>query len=109
MHILRFNYRTCPVEAGEWHTGCKRLYDLLPIGAIGRLKRQRRELFEAVNNVTLTKALEELSQMKKQRKDVDKSLRKKRASELEIRVDLLQHSRATCKDPGSKTSRNSHV
>ena len=93
---------------GKWHVGVKRVYDMMPAGAVTRLAEQRLESMKEPNNIAMAEALAAIAKFEsenQQKFDRSQDLMKE---ELHSRPDLLleleaKHAQAVYlyRDPGA--------
>ncbi len=84
---------------GKYRIGIKRAYELFPRDLVSRLKRKRKEKWDAAQRKTVADAEQALADWKKEHAQ-PKRAEKKERDELQARIDLLQKLQKSYDDPG---------
>ncbi|KAL5708116.1 tripeptidyl-peptidase II [Ranunculus cassubicifolius] len=75
---------------GEWHVGCKLVYDFFPDSLASRLKKERKKRWDEKNQEAIAQAVKQLDEFEQKHKKVDDINLKGIRGELQNRVDYLR-------------------
>ncbi|KAK6155687.1 hypothetical protein DH2020_009935 [Rehmannia glutinosa] len=76
--------------SGEWHVGCKLVYELFTNTLTDRLKKERKKRWDEKNQEAIAEAVKHLDEFDKRHTKVDDTNLKKKREDLQSRVDLLR-------------------
>ncbi len=86
-------------KSGKYHVGIKRAYELYPSRLVPRLKRKRRESWDADQRALVTKLQREIVAFN-EANPKPKADKKKSGKDLEKRLELLRAAQKSYDDPG---------
>ncbi|XP_031502252.1 tripeptidyl-peptidase 2 isoform X2 [Nymphaea colorata] len=76
--------------SGEWHVGCKLIYELFTDALISRLKKERKKKWDERNQEAISDALKALNEFDQKHPKADSVKLKKTREDLQNKVDLLR-------------------
>ncbi|PIA53523.1 hypothetical protein AQUCO_00900248v1 [Aquilegia coerulea] len=85
---------------GEWHIGCKLVYELFTANLTSRLKKERRKKWDEKNQEAIAKAVQHLDEFDQKHKKLDDINLKASRGDLQSRVDYLRKQADTYDDKG---------
>lgn len=86
--------------SGEWHVGCKLIYELFPASLMNRVKKERKRKWDEKNHEAISDALMSLNEFDKEHdKTEDKNLGRFR-DDLQNRFDFLKKEAESYDDRG---------
>ncbi|KAL7146324.1 hypothetical protein ABFS83_06G033000 [Erythranthe nasuta] len=86
--------------SGEWHVGCKLVYELFTSTLTDRLKKERKKRWDEKNQEAIAEAVKQLDEFDKKHTKVDDTNMKKNREDLQSRVDLLRKLADSYDDKG---------
>ncbi|KAH6782852.1 tripeptidyl peptidase ii [Perilla frutescens var. hirtella] len=86
--------------SGEWHIGCKLLYELFTSTLTDRLKKERKKKWDEKNQEAIAEAVKQLDDFDKRHTKVEDTNLKKKREDLQSRVDLLRKQADNYDDKG---------
>ncbi|KAL6545206.1 tripeptidyl-peptidase II Tpp2 [Orobanche hederae] len=95
--VLNSSWKNC---SGEWHVGCKLVYELFTSTLTDRLKEERKKRWDEKNQEAIAEAVKQLDEFDKRHTKVDESNLKKKREDLQSRVDLLRKQADSYDDKG---------
>ncbi|KAL6541573.1 tripeptidyl-peptidase II Tpp2 [Orobanche gracilis] len=87
-------------HSGEWHVGCKLVYELFTSTLTDRLKKERKKRWDEKNQESIAEAVKQLDEFDKRHAKVDDSNLKKKREDIQSRVDLLRKQADSYDDKG---------
>ncbi|CAN4087751.1 unnamed protein product [Withania somnifera] len=86
--------------SGEWHVGCKLVYDLFTDTLTSRVKKERKRRWDEKNQEATAEAVKQLDQFDKKHAKIEGVHLKKIREDLQNRVDLLRKQADSYDDKG---------
>ncbi|KAJ8771482.1 hypothetical protein K2173_026659 [Erythroxylum novogranatense] len=86
--------------SGEWHVGCKLVYELFPNSLTSRLKRERRKKWDEKNHEEIANAVKQLDEFNQKHPNPDDVNLKKIREDLQHRIDILRKQADSYDDRG---------
>ncbi|PHT53171.1 Tripeptidyl-peptidase 2 [Capsicum baccatum] len=86
--------------SGEWHVGCKLVYELFTDTLTSRVKKERKRRWDEKNQEAIAEAVKQLDQFDKKHTKVEGVHLKKVREDLQNRVDLLRKQADSYDDKG---------
>ncbi|XP_042510355.1 tripeptidyl-peptidase 2 [Macadamia integrifolia] len=86
--------------SGEWHVGCKLVYELFTDTLTSRLKGERKKKWDEKNQEAVAEAVKHLNEFDQKHIKVEDANLKKTREDLQSRVDLLQKQADSYDDKG---------
>ncbi|GFP82230.1 tripeptidyl-peptidase 2 [Phtheirospermum japonicum] len=86
--------------SGEWHVGCKLVYELFTNTLTDRLKKERKKRWDEKNQEAIAEAVKQLDEFDKRHTKVDDTNLKRKKEDLQSRVDLLRKQADSYDDKG---------
>ncbi|XP_047941197.1 tripeptidyl-peptidase 2 isoform X1 [Salvia hispanica] len=86
--------------SGEWHVGCKLVYELFTSTLTDRLKKERKKKWDEKNQEAISDAVKQLFDFDKKHPKVDDTNLKKKREDLQSKVDLLRKQSDNYDDKG---------
>ncbi|KAL2550422.1 Tripeptidyl-peptidase 2 [Forsythia ovata] len=85
---------------GEWHVGCKLVYELFTNTLTSRLKEERKKRWDEKNQEAIAEAVKQLDEFDKKHTKIEDANLKKVREDLQNRVDLLRKQADSYDDKG---------
>ncbi|KAL2227071.1 UNVERIFIED_CONTAM: Tripeptidyl-peptidase 2 [Sesamum indicum] len=85
---------------GEWHVGCKLVYELFTNTLTDRLKKERKKKWDEKNQEAIAEAVKQLDEFDKKHTKVDDTILKRKREDLQSRVDFLRKQAESYDDKG---------
>ncbi|KAL0317794.1 UNVERIFIED_CONTAM: Tripeptidyl-peptidase 2 [Sesamum angustifolium] len=86
--------------SGEWHVGCKLVYELFTNTLTDRLKKERKKKWDEKNQEAVAEAVKQLDEFDKKHAKVDDTILKRKREDLQSRVDFLRKQADSYDDKG---------
>ncbi|KAK4384978.1 Tripeptidyl-peptidase 2 [Sesamum angolense] len=86
--------------SGEWHVGCKLVYELFTSTLTDRLKKERKKKWDEKNQEAVAEAVKQLDEFDKKHAKVDDTILKRKREDLQSRVDFLRKQADSYDDKG---------
>ncbi|XP_057527935.1 tripeptidyl-peptidase 2 isoform X1 [Amaranthus tricolor] len=86
--------------SGEWHVGCKLVYELFTKDLTSRLKKERRKKWDEKNQEAIADAVKKLSEFDQKHTKVEDVHLKRLREDLQSRIDFLQKQANSYEDKG---------
>ncbi|KAL2920688.1 Tripeptidyl-peptidase 2 [Bienertia sinuspersici] len=86
--------------SGEWHVGCKLVYELFTKELTSRLKKERRKKWEEKNQEAIAEAVNNLTEFDQKHTKVEDLHLKRLREDLQSRIDFLQKQANNFDDKG---------
>ncbi|KNA22818.1 hypothetical protein SOVF_030530 [Spinacia oleracea] len=86
--------------SGEWHVGCKLVYELFTKDLTSRLKKERKKMWDEKNQEAIAKAVKDLSEFEQKHTKLEDPHLKRLREDLQSRVDFLQKGTNSYNDKG---------
>lgn len=86
--------------SGEWHVGCKLVYELFTDDLTSRMKKERRKKWDEKNQEAIAEAVNKLHDFDQKHPKVDDVHLRKLREDLQSRVDFLQKQAENYDDKG---------
>ncbi|OWM79539.1 hypothetical protein CDL15_Pgr022951 [Punica granatum] len=85
---------------GEWHVGCKLVYELFTDTLTSRLKKERKKQWDEKNQEEIAKAVKRLDEFDQKHVKIEDANLKKIKEDLQNRVDILRKQAESYDDKG---------
>ncbi|KAG6716915.1 hypothetical protein I3842_04G072100 [Carya illinoinensis] len=86
--------------SGEWHVGCKLVYELFTKTLTSRLKKERKKKWDEKNQEEIVKAVTHLDEFNQKHTKVEDANLKKAREDLQKRIDILRKQAESFHDKG---------
>ncbi|RAL51416.1 hypothetical protein DM860_010918 [Cuscuta australis] len=86
--------------SGEWHVGCKMVYELFTDDLVSRVKKERRKKWDVKNQEAIAEAVKHLDDFDKKHAKSDDTNSKRVRADLQNKVDLLRKQIDSYDDKG---------
>ncbi|KAJ8771388.1 hypothetical protein K2173_026565 [Erythroxylum novogranatense] len=86
--------------SGEWHVGCKLIYELFTDSLTSRLKKERRKKWDEKNHEEIANAVKQLDEFNQKHPNPDDVYSKKIREDLQHRIDILRKQADSYDDKG---------
>ncbi|GAV79300.1 Peptidase_S8 domain-containing protein/TPPII domain-containing protein [Cephalotus follicularis] len=86
--------------SGEWHVGCKLVYELFTNTLTSRLKKERKKKWDERNQEEIAKAVKQLEEFDKKHTRVEDANLKRTREDLQNRIDILRKQVESYDDKG---------
>ncbi|XP_068645593.1 tripeptidyl-peptidase 2 isoform X2 [Aristolochia californica] len=86
--------------SGEWHVGCKLVYELFTGDLTSRVKKERKKKWDEKNQEAISEALKHLNEFDKKHNKPEENDLKKLREDLQNQVDFLRKQSETYDDRG---------
>ncbi|KAF5457840.1 hypothetical protein F2P56_021917 [Juglans regia] len=86
--------------SGEWHVGCKLVYELFTNTLTSRLKKERKKKWDEKNQEEIAKAVKHLDEFNQKHTKVEDANLKKAREDLQKRIDILRKQAESFDDKG---------